>query len=272
MSVTHDSSVEHDDSTVTHDYHVHSNYSDGTMLTRMVASAADARFDGIGFADHCNVSQREWLLRGKRAHGINLDATYELRREGIELLAEQYDLEIYDAVELDYDPRDEADIEEFLDEADFDYAIGSVHRIDGENVQRSSPYEDLSESERRAVVDDYYDRLTSLVESELFEVAAHVDLVERTPELRGYSTETHYEQVAEAFANSSTIPELNAGRALRDDYGEFHPKSGFLEVLRERDIEFVVGSDSHEPDEISRRKGALSEKFGNLEIEPLQLL
>ncbi|WP_225741269.1 PHP domain-containing protein [Halorussus halophilus] len=263
MSVTQDSSVKHD-------YHVHSNYSDGTMMTRMVA--ADAGLDGIGFADHCNVSQRDWLQEGKRAHGINLDATYELRREGIELLREQYDLEIYDAVEVDYAPRDEDDIEAFLGQANFDYAIGSVHRIDGENVQRGSPYENLSERERSAVVDDYYDRLVSLVESELFDVAAHVDLVERTPELRGYSTTDHYEQVADAFARSRTVPEINAGRVLRDGVGEFHPSATFLSTLREREVEFVAGTDSHEPDQISERVSALSERFGSLETEPAQLL
>ncbi|MFC4448069.1 PHP domain-containing protein [Halorussus aquaticus] len=255
---------------VVHDYHVHSNYSDGTQMPRMLDAAADAGLRAVGFADHCNVAEREGLQREKREYGINLDRTYPLRREAIESLREQYDLRIFDAVELDYDPRDEGDIVSFLDEADFDYAVGSVHRVAGTNVQRSAPFADLSERERRAFVDDYYERLADLVESELFAVAAHVDLPERTPELRGYTTADHHELVADAFRGSRTVPELNAGRVLRD-YGEYHPAPDFRAALRERGVAFVAGSDSHAPDEIRNRKRAFEDHFAEREAEPVQL-
>lgn len=51
---------------------------------------------------------------------------------------EEVDIEIYDAVEIDYDPRDEAEISGFLEEAEFDYSVGSVHEVAGTNVQVSS--------------------------------------------------------------------------------------------------------------------------------------
>ena len=255
---------------VVHDYHVHSNYSDGTVMPRMVAAAADAGLRGIGFADHCNVAEREALVREKREYGINLDRTYPLRRTGIEQLREQYDLRIFDAVELDYAPRDESEIAAFLDEADFDYAIGSVHRVEGKNIQSSAPFADATEAERRDVVDDYYETLVDLVESELFEIAAHVDLVERTPELRGYTTADHHAMVADAFARSRTVPELNAGRVERD-YGEFHPAADFRAVLRERGVQFVAGSDSHVPDEVRTRKEALDDHFERAGTEPIRL-
>ncbi|WP_276279114.1 PHP domain-containing protein [Halorussus caseinilyticus] len=255
---------------VVHDYHVHSNYSDGTQMPRMLDAAADAGLRAIGFADHCNVAQRETLLRGKREYGINLDRTYPLRREAVESLREQYDLRIFDAVELDYDPRDEGDIASFLDDADFDYAVGSVHRVEGTNVQRSAPFAEMPERERRAFVDDYYERLATLVESELFAIAAHVDLVERTPELRGYTTADHHAMVADAFRRSRTVPEVNAGRVLRD-YGEYHPAPDFRAALRERGIEFVTGSDAHEPDEVRERHAALEELFAEREVSPVRL-
>jgi histidinol-phosphatase (PHP family) len=255
---------------VVHDYHVHSNYSDGTQMPRMLAAAEDAGLRAVGFADHCNVSDRKWLQTGKREHGINLDRTYPLRREAIESLRDQYDLRIFDAVELDYDPRDESAIAAFLDEADFDYAIGSVHRVDGTNVQRSTPFADVSERERRAFVDDYYERLADLVESELFAIAAHVDLPERTPELRGYITPDHHQMLADALGRSRTVPELNAGR-VRREYGQFHPAPSFRAALRKRGVEFVAGSDSHEPDEIRERKLELEAHFAERETEPAVL-
>jgi len=128
----------------------------------------------------------------------------------------------------------------------------------------------MAERERRKLVDDYYERLADLVASELFDIAAHPDLVERTPELRGYTTPDHYAMVADAFRNSRTVPEINAGR-VRRDYGEFHPASDFRATLRERGVRFVAGSDSHEPAEVKQRKGELDDHFAERETEPVRL-
>jgi histidinol-phosphatase (PHP family) len=255
---------------VAHDYHVHSNYSDGTQMPRMLDAAEDAGLRAVGFADHCNVADRETLLQKKREYGINLDRTHPLRREAIESLREEYDLRIFDAVELDYAPRDEAEIAAFLDGTDFDYAVGSVHRVEGTNIQSSAPFADSSEAERRAFVDDYYETLVELIDSELFAIAAHVDLVERTPQLRGYTTPDHHAMVADALAGSRTMPELNAGR-VRREYGEFHPAPDFRAALRERGVEFVVGSDSHRPDEIPKRKAEFEDHFAERAVEPVRL-
>ncbi|SEV99737.1 PHP domain-containing protein [Natrinema salifodinae] len=250
------------------DFHVHSNYSDGDFLRSMVRAAESAGLEGIGFADHCNVAAREGpeLMRG--LYGFNLDRTYERRRRGIERLRENFDIEVYDAVEMDYDPRDEAAIDEFLAEAGFDYAIGSVHEVDGKNVQIASHFAELDEAERDAVVDEYFDRLVALVESELFEIAAHADLIERTPPLRGRATTDHYRRVAQAFADSRTVPEINAGRALTD--AEIvHPASEFLRVLREHDVSVTVGTDSHHPDEIPARADFLADFADEYGLEPV---
>ena len=253
-----------------HDYHAHSNYSDGTALPSMVRAAEEAGLDGIGFTDHCNVSDRPETVRAKCMTGNNLDLTYERRRQAIEILRERFDVAIHDAVEMDYDPRDEAEIRAFLDEAGFDYAVGSVHELDETNVHFESHFAELSEEERRAEVETYFDRLISLIESELFEVAAHVDLIERNPALRGYATEEQYREVATAFARSRTVPEINAGR-IHDDYGEFHPAPAFHEVLLSEDIAFTVGSDSHKPADIGPRTEELRAYLDEVGAEPVRL-
>ncbi|MEF8888067.1 MAG: PHP domain-containing protein, partial [Haloarculaceae archaeon] len=112
------------------DYHVHSNYSDGSFLFRMVAAAEEAGLDGLGVADHCMLPVSERQRRSRNMVGFTLDATHERRRESIESLDERHDLDVYDAVEMDYDPRAEGEITEFLDGAGFDYAVGSVHSVD----------------------------------------------------------------------------------------------------------------------------------------------
>lgn len=251
-----------------HDFHVHSTYSDGRFLYRMASAASDAGLDGIGFADHCNVSTRGRMQEIKRELGFNLDITYERRREAIEQLRGKFDLRVYDAVEMDYHPDDEAEIEDFLSTAGFEYAIGSVHHLEDVNVHVRGYFADKSEDEREELVASYFDMLVELVDSELFEVAAHVDLVERNPALRGYATEAQYRRVAEAFAESRTIPELNAGRVLTD-YGEFHPTPDFLDILREYDVEVTIGSDSHQPSEIRERTAHIEEFRERTGLEPI---
>jgi len=253
---------------VQHDYHVHSTYSDGRFLYRMVRAAAEAELAGVGIADHCNVSERDRMRSVTKHLGFNLDVTYERRREAIGDLRERFDIAIHDAVELDYDMRDEDAIRAFLAEADFDYAIGSVHFLDDVNVHVEPYFADESETDRDAYVDQYFDNLVALAESELFDIAAHVDLVERNPALRGYATEEQYHRAAEAFANSHTVPEINAGRVL-SEYGEFHPTPEFLEILLEHDVEFTLGTDSHEPDEIAARKERIETLVATHGIDPV---
>ncbi|QSX00300.1 PHP domain-containing protein [Haloterrigena alkaliphila] len=252
------------------DFHTHTNYSDGGFLKGMADAAGEAGLEGIGFTDHCTISAREQPATVRSVYGFNLDLTYERRRRAIETQREREDVsvEIYDGVEMDYDPRDEAEIREFLEEANFDYAIGSVHAVDGLNVQVPSNFADMTDAELDAIVDGYFENLVSLVESDLFDVAAHLDLIERTPPLRGRATTDHYERVARALADSRTIPEINAGRAIADT-AIVHPVESFLETLREYDVPVTVGSDSHRPSEIGDRVEFLEEYLAKRGLEPV---
>ncbi|QWC20484.1 PHP domain-containing protein [Halorubrum sp. 2020YC2] len=253
-----------------YDYHAHTNYSDGAFLRWMVDAAADAGLDGVGFADHCNVSPESNARRRKRAFGFNLDLTHERRREAIEAVREDAAVDVFDAVEMDYDPAHEDAIAAFLDEAGFDYAVGSVHELDGANVHTRPHFADKPESERRALVDRYFEKLVALVESELFAIAAHPDLIERNPHLRGFATEDHYAAVADALRDSRTVPGINAGRLL-DDYGEFHPAPAFLDRLVDAGVDVTVGTDSHEPDAIAPRVREIEAELDRRGLEAVRI-
>lgn len=240
-----------------HDLHVHSNYSDGAFLEPMVKAAEAAGQDALGFADHCYISEREALQDARSRTGMTLDCTYQRRRYGIDRLQEESNIRLYDAVEMDYDSRDREAIHAFLADAAFEYSIGSVHRIDDVNIQVRSNFEDTSATTCKQIVDEYYETLVEMIGTELFDIAAHIDLPERTPALQGYATEEHYRSVAEAFKSSKTVPEINVGRALTTEQ-IIHPSEMFLEVLLEYDLPFTVGSDAHEPHEIAERTAFLN--------------
>jgi histidinol-phosphatase (PHP family) len=253
------------------DYHTHSTYSDGSFIWSMCRAAEEAGLDAVGIADHCNVSADERQSNRKKAMGFNLDMTYERRREGIETVRENFDLRVFDAVEMDYEPDEGGAIREFLDAAGFDYAIGSVHVLDGVNVHVESYFARKPEAERRELVDRYFEKLVVLAESELFEIAAHPDLVERNPAFRGLATDEHYHRAAEAFADSRTVPEVNAGRAL-SEYGELHPNGAFLDTLLEHGVDLTVGTDSHEPDAIAPRIERIEAELDERGVQPVDIV
>jgi len=242
--------------TIDSDYHVHSTYSDGYYLPVMVQQAQKSGLKAVGIADHCIISDRKEIVDTRAIQGFSLDKTYQRRSKAIELLRPTVDIDIYDAVEIDYAPADEETIAGFLADTDFDYTIGSVHQVDGRNIQDESLFSSMSDVKCKSIVGEYVDRLESLIQFGLFDIAAHPDLFERNRHLRGYATTEDYERIGRAFARSNTIAEINAGR-IDGNYGEFHPSPDFLTILQDYDIELTVGTDSHHPDSFSTRLPSL---------------
>ncbi|MFB6138630.1 MAG: histidinol-phosphatase HisJ family protein [Halobacteriaceae archaeon] len=247
-----------------HDIHVHSSYSDGSDLAAMVQAAADAGLDGVGVADHCIVVDDDF---GRRAR-YDLVETYEERRADIEAVRAETPIDVFDAAEVSYVPDAEAEIAAFLDRADFEYTVGSVHFAGPYDYTGGAQYAHADEAARRAAVETYFETVVDLVESELFDVAGHLDLVQRIPPLRGFAERRHYEALAGAFADSRTVPEINAGHLTRA-YGEIHPEPRYLAFLRERGVEFALGTDAHRPHEVRERIAALEERGITADVTPV---
>lgn len=248
---------------IEYDLHTHTTYSDGWDWSEMVSSAEESGLRGIGLSDHCPIGDDPFGRRDR----YDFENTYRDRRREFESQSDDYDIEILDGAEVNYDPRKEDRIRKFLDQANFDYTIGSVHYAGQYYV--AHPDERLAEasaSERRAVIDKYVDWQIQLIESELFDVIGHLDIVQRSPVLRGTMTERDYRRIAKALANSETVPELNAGRLDRS-YETIHPHPGYLHVFTDEDVRFVIGTDSHAPDQLTRRLTLLYEELDAHEVE-----
>ncbi|GCF15994.1 histidinol-phosphatase [Haloarcula mannanilytica] len=251
------------------DIHTHTTYSDGSDLNAMIAAAENAGLSALGVTDHCIVTDDEF---GRRAT-YDLVETYQQRREDIDTERESTELRLYDAAEMSYVEEDESEIAAFLDAARFAYTIGSVHFAGQYNYTSGKQFKDADASQCRTAVERYYDALVALIESELFEVVGHLDLPERIPALRRHTIRADYERVAQALAESRTVPEVNAGRVHRS-LGRVHPDPGMFELFTEYGIQFVLGSDSHTPSELSQRIPEIRTLTGihNLSLVDLQYL
>ena len=157
------------------DVHTHTTFSDGSALSAMVEAAESAGLDALGLTDHCIVVEDDF---GRRER-YDLVETYDQRRQVIDDARAETDLRLYDAAEVSYVESAEDETRAFLSAADFAYTIGSVHFADPYDYTSGSQYADFGGAERRAAVERYYDAIEALIDSELFDVAAHLDLVER---------------------------------------------------------------------------------------------
>ncbi len=246
---------------IRHDLHVHSTYSDGWDLAEMADAARSLGVNGLGAADHCPVGPDTFERRAR----YDLVETFEARREELATLNEQMGIRLYDAAEVTYDPRKEDRIRAFLEEAAFEYTIGSIHYVTDHDVVRPS-LEDPSAEEKRRIVEEYMDWQVALIESELFDIVGHLDLPQRSPVLRGVMTEDDYRRIAMALAESRTVPELNGGRLDRA-YGTVHPHPDALSIFAEEDVSFVAGSDAHSPDQLRERLSGLSALLEDIPVD-----
>ncbi|MFB6175061.1 MAG: PHP domain-containing protein [Candidatus Nanohalobium sp.] len=251
------------------DLHTHTTYSDGSLMYLMTRAAQQQGLNEIGFADHCNVSNRETMKQTKYRNGFNLDQTYKRRRKAIQKIREEYDIKIYDAVEMDYEPQDGKRIKAFLEKAEFDYSLGSIHYLDNVNVHVKSHFKNKTKKTKRKLVQKYFKKLEKMIRTEQFDIVSHIDVYKRNPALQGYADTENYEKIAEAFKDSRTIPEINAGRALRG-LEELHPTKEFREILIEKGVEFTVGTDSHKPQDIQKLNKHLNQKLQELDITPVK--
>jgi len=249
---------------VRYDLHVHSAFSDGSPMAEMADAAAAAGLEGIGFADHC--------IPFEDAHGRrdrhDLVEHVEERRAAIEDLRESVDLRVFDAAEVSYDPAHEDDLTALLERAGFDYTIGSVHFAGGYHYTTPGAFEGLDEAALEDAIDCYVDAVVAMVESGLFDVVGHVDLVERVPALRGRLDEAARERIADAVVAADAVVEYNAGRADRE-WRELHPAPPLREALRSRGVAFTVGTDSHRPDELGARVDHLREAGFGADTDPV---
>ena len=247
---------------IEYDYHTHTTFSDGYEMEGMADAAADAGLTGIGFTDHCLPYEDPFGRRDR----YDLVDTFEERRERIRTLREDVEVEVFDGVELNYDPNHEDAIRAFLAAAGFDYVIGSVHYADDYYVGHPEALADASHAAKRDAVETYVDWQVRLVESGLFDVLAHPDLPQRSPALRGMMDERDYRRLADALADSETIPEINAGRLDRK-YGTVHPHPDFLDAFADAGVSFVVGTDAHAPDQLRTRRDLLDPLLADYGVE-----
>ncbi|MEA3311042.1 MAG: histidinol-phosphatase [candidate division WOR-3 bacterium] len=258
------------------DLHVHTSFSpDSNIAPERACRAAVARgLKIIGFADHVEFLPEDGAY-------VDLINPEKILTE-IERLRERYrgKLEILFGAEIGYIPGKEGRIKDFLDSQPLDYAVGSVHYVDGVLVSRWVRERELAGKSFMP----YFENVLAAAESGLFDVLGHLDYIRKYLFAPQKYVREEYEgmvdRILESAAREGLIIELNTS-GWRHATGEPYPGGKILKRFAELSrgltggvtgvTGVTVGSDAHKYYEVGYAAGQARDLlrragFGSVEV------
>lgn len=220
----------------------------------------------IGFSEHMDFEPKDW------GYGFfNYDKyTSEIQRAQ-EFFKDK--LTIRKGVEIDYQHCFEDEIAEWLKDKEFDYIVGSVHYLDHEIISHRF----VESNDLRKIYDVYFKEVTNSLESRLFGVIGHFDLVSRflgnkKSELKSFDYWRSVKTILGEIVEKKMYLEINS-KGLREGHGDTMPgKEIVLEFVETEGKLVSLGSDAHSTEEIGSGIKETMDSLSNFKTSDLKLL
>jgi histidinol-phosphatase (PHP family) len=169
-------------------------------------------------------------------------------------------------METDYFPGFEDWVQELHNRADFHYVLGSVHWQGPEYHARFG--QGSADDFRRS----YWENLAASAETGLFDCLAHPDLI-KNYRASEWSFEPWQETIASSLdriAKTGVAMELNTS-GFHKSSQQMNPSFAMLQMMRERGIPVVIGSDSHKPLRVGENFTGALEKLQRAGYESVRI-
>jgi histidinol-phosphatase (PHP family) len=165
-----------------------------------------------------------------RARGVSQMGITEHDRylEEIDLAAFQkarelsHDVELRLGIEIDFVPGSEERMDYDATALPYDYVIGSVHKVDNEEVDRVTDQRIYDRYETYDLYAAYYANVRKAALSGRFEILGHPDLIKIFRHFPDRDITPILEETADAVAESGIVVDVNAA-GLRKPIGEVYP-------------------------------------------------
>lgn len=224
------------------DYHVHAvahgeyEYS-WSWIRQFIETARSQKLSEIGFTEHDNYRDK-----------IDYRLLETLRRE-------YHDITIKIGLEVDYWEGREKQIRQLLVGYPYDYSIGSIHYLDGWPFDHPDYRDRFETLDIDQVYQRYFQLLSRMVDSGLFTVIGHFDLIKKWGHRPvGHSLNYYYDEVLNKIRKSNLCVEINSA-GLRKPVGELYPGTEILKVMASMKIPVTLASDAHHPAEVGKGVG-----------------
>jgi histidinol-phosphatase (PHP family) len=155
-------------------------------------------------------------------------------------------------LETDYVAGFEDEYRALLDAHPFDYAIGSVHWVNGVHVFHRPrwEYEDAADTYRQ-----YYGLQVAAARSGMFDILAHATAAEAFGPPLGDLADELYPPLVEAVREAGLVVEVNTAGFRKMGGEDPFPNRALLRLLADARVPLTFGSDSHRPDEVGYDQG-----------------
>lgn len=236
----------------------HSAYGDGAgRLEEFARAAAEKEMLVFGFSEHMPRPEKYWYPNEKPE--ANSPARFRRYLEEARQVQAQFrgKVEILVGAELELIPGLEGFVNEFLQEHQLDYAVGSVHFVHDLGFDYSRDLygqvlENCGSLERFCL--DYLDTMELMFDRVAFRVLGHFDLFkvfsEQPLPLTGKMREK-IDRLMARIATKGLLLDINA-RGLLRPCAAIYPSREILRIAWERGVAVTLGDDSHAPMEVGK--------------------
>ena len=228
------------------DYHMHTPlclHADGEPV-EYAKRAVELGLTEIGFSEHCPIPASFDRLRMRREDLPIYQAKVNAARRAFPQLTIRF------GIEAEYVEEEEKSIQHFLDSADWDYILGSVHYIRHWNFD--APEAVSKWKETRDLLSQwklYFELWKQAARTRLYDSLAHPDLVKKFGFIPSESCNDLFQDALQVVAEDGLAIEINTA-GLRKPVQEIYPSKSFLRIARGLDIPISLGSDAHSPSEV----------------------
>lgn len=213
----------------------------------MCLKAVELGIGEIGFAEHVDFDPKD------RGFGF---FNYDGYSSDIESARESFRkrLVIWKGIEIDYQRSFEDEIEDWLLGKRFDFVIGSVHYLDHKFIDRQL----VASSDLRTLYDAYFAEAARSVESCLFDVVGHLDIISKIIDKGLGHGDFAYEEglrmVLGEIMEKKMYLEINSKLSvLKEPCSDTIPSKEIVEeYIRNGGRLISIGSDAHSTEELGR--------------------
>lgn len=256
------------------DYHLHTNYSfdSNTTMDKYCKRALEIGFKEIAFTDHFILDQPEY-------QSISLETFRDYYQE-VNENRKRYPINIKLGLEVDYLETYEEIIRQYISQFEenmkqkFDFIMGAVHFLDGRMFTKSKiAAEYFKDRDVGLIYTSYFTRLYNAVNSKLFDIIAHPDVIRiyTGKYIEDYEFERYEGRVSKivtALIKNHTGLEVNA-KGYDFSINDSCPSSKFLAKYidgmynKGQKPILTIGSDAHAAKDLGRNLDKVMDKIVN---------
>ena len=152
-------------------------------------------------------------------------------------------------LEADYAEGFEDELRRWLDRAEWDFVLGSVHWVSGDWIDALESIHRFEKEGTEALYREYYRLLAGAARTGLFDVLSHFDLPKKHGHRPAVPVADAEDEAIRAAAESGCAVEISSA-GLRKPVGELYPDPRLLERINAAGIPVTFSSDAHAPSEV----------------------